>query len=77
MGIPDRIAVDPDVCTGKPVIKGTRLKVEFILDLLASGTTHEEIVAGYKIQEEDILAVLEYARELVGREAVYRLPISP
>lgn len=69
MDMPDRITVDPDVCLGKPFIKGTRLKVEFVLDLLASGNTHEEIVAGYKIQEEDILAVLEYARELVGRDA--------
>jgi uncharacterized protein (DUF433 family) len=74
MGLPDRISVDPEICLGKPIIKGTRLKVEFILDLLAAGNTHEEIITGYKIQEEDILAVLEYAKDLVERESVYTLP---
>ncbi|MEX2717677.1 MAG: DUF433 domain-containing protein [Candidatus Sigynarchaeota archaeon] len=70
----DRIVVDPKICLGKPCIKGSRLKVEFILDLLASGWTHEQIKKEYKIQEEDILAVLEYAKNVVENEQVFKIP---
>ena len=72
-----RITLDPEVCLGKPVIKGTRLKIEFILDLLASGSTHEEIIEGYAIEEEDILAVLEYAKMVMERERVFIMPATP
>ena len=58
MGTTDRIVIKPEICNGKPIIKGTRLKVEFILSLLAEGWKNEEICKEYDLQQEDILAVL-------------------
>jgi uncharacterized protein (DUF433 family) len=58
----ERIALDPKVMVGKPVIKGTRLTVEYILNLLAHGATMGEILAEYGgLSEEDILACLLFA----------------
>ena len=58
----DRITTNPDVMVGKPVIKGTRLTVEFILNLLADGTTIPEILGEYKgLVVEDIRACLLFA----------------
>jgi uncharacterized protein (DUF433 family) len=57
-----RITVDPDVLVGKPIIKGTRLAVEFIIDLLAQGWSSDEILRNYpNIALEDIQACLSYA----------------
>jgi len=75
----NRIIVDPRIMVGKPVIKGTRITVELILRLLAQGQTIEEILKAYPhLEREDILAALEYARELVEEERVYpiTLPIK-
>ena len=72
----ERISVDSQVLVGKPVIKGTRLAVEFILELLASGWTHEQILADYdSLTAADIQAVLCYAAEVLKREHVYPLPV--
>ncbi len=58
-----RIIVDPDILCGKPVIKGTRLAVAFILDLLAAGWREAEILHNYPgLTHADILACLQYAR---------------
>ncbi|VEN74574.1 conserved hypothetical protein [Candidatus Desulfarcum epimagneticum] len=58
----DRITADPNILGGKPIIKGTRLSVEFILELLASDMTENEILADYPhITREDIHACLRYA----------------
>jgi uncharacterized protein (DUF433 family) len=58
----DRIVIDPAVMTGKPVIRGTRLTVSFILGLLAQGSTSAEILAEYKgLTEADIQACLAFA----------------
>jgi uncharacterized protein (DUF433 family) len=66
MSWPDRIIVDPDVLAGKPVIRGTRLAVEFILDLLAAGQSEDAILSNYPgLTREDILACLAYASHLV------------
>ena len=66
-----RITVDPKVLIGKPVIRGTRMSVEFIVDLLAAGWTHEQILASYPhITEHDIRACLAYAAELLHEEEV-------
>ena len=66
-----RITIDPKVLIGKPVIRGTRLSVEFIVDLLAAGWTHEQILESYPhITEQDIRACLAYAAELLHEEAV-------
>jgi len=58
----ERIAIDPEVLTGKPVIKGTRLAVEFIIDLLAQGWTETDILANYPVlSNEDLIACREFA----------------
>ncbi|MBA7702637.1 hypothetical protein ES703_111406 [subsurface metagenome] len=60
----ERITLDPKTMTGKPVIKGTRLTVQFILNLLANDITFEEIIEEYDgLTREDILACLLYASE--------------
>jgi uncharacterized protein (DUF433 family) len=69
-----RIAVDPQVLVGKPVVKGTRLAVEFILELLANGWTEEEIFRNYPgLTREDIQACLAYASAVLKAERVYPL----
>jgi uncharacterized protein (DUF433 family) len=58
----DRIVVDPGILVGRPVVRGTRLAVEFIIDLLAQGWTGEEILRNYPgLTQEDIQACLAYA----------------
>ena len=65
MKLTDRITMDPEICHGKPVIRGLRYPVETILELLSSGMTTEEILADYEdLEREDILAVLTYAARL-------------
>jgi uncharacterized protein (DUF433 family) len=67
-----RIILDTDVLAGKPVIRGTRLSVEFVIGLLADGWTEEEIGANYPgLTHEDILACLAYARDTLSSERVY------
>jgi uncharacterized protein (DUF433 family) len=69
----DRIVVDPDILVGKPVVKGTRLSVDFLLGLLAQGWTEAEILRNYPgLEREDLLACWAYASEAVGREKVFR-----
>lgn len=73
----NRITIDPAVLVGKPVIKGTRLAVEFIVGLLAQGWSEEEVLRNYPgIQREDILACLAYAQQRLEEERVYPLPIE-
>jgi len=75
--IRDHIVIDPAILVGKPIIKGTRLAVEFIIDLLANGWTYEEILENYpKLTIEDIRACLAYAGRLVHEEKVYPLMVS-
>jgi uncharacterized protein (DUF433 family) len=70
----ERIVVDPKILVGKPVIKGTRLAVEFILDLLAQGWSRDEILRNYPgLAAEDIQACLAYARDMLRDEKVYLL----
>jgi uncharacterized protein (DUF433 family) len=66
----ERIAMNPKVMTGKPVIKGTRLTVEFILNLMAHGTTIQEIIAEYKgLKKEDIQACILFASKTLENTA--------
>jgi uncharacterized protein (DUF433 family) len=61
----ERITIDPDICHGKPSIRGLRYPVETILELLSSGMTTEEILADYEdLEREDILAALSFAARL-------------
>jgi uncharacterized protein (DUF433 family) len=72
----DRIVVDPGVLVGKPVIKGTRIAVEFLVELLAESWTHEQILQNYpQLTGEDIQAALHYAAEALKQEHVYPLPV--
>ncbi len=61
----DRITINPEICHGKPTIRGLRYPVETILELLSSGMTIEEILVDYEdLEREDILAVLAFAARL-------------
>ena len=72
----EQISVDPKVLVGKPVIKGTRLAVELIIDLLAKGWTQEQILDSYpNLTAQDIRACLAYASEVLHAERVY--PLTP
>jgi len=65
MNLRERITISPEICHGKPTIRGLRYSVELILELLSSGMTVEEILADYEaLETEDILAALDYARRL-------------
>jgi len=65
MNLAERITIDPDICHGKPCIRGLRYPVETILELLSSGMTPEEILADYEdLEREDILAALSFAKRL-------------
>jgi uncharacterized protein (DUF433 family) len=67
-----RIVLDPQVLTGKPVVRGTRLSVEFIVGLLAEGWSEAEILENYpNLQRDDIRACLAYARDALASERVY------
>lgn len=71
-----RISVDPQVCFGKPCIRGTRIWVSLILDFLASGIGIQEIQAEYpQLQREDVLAAIAYGAEM-SRERIVELPGS-
>ncbi|MBI4568610.1 MAG: DUF433 domain-containing protein [Planctomycetes bacterium] len=68
----ERIHVDPSVLVGKPVIRGTRLSVEFIVGLLAQGWSEAEVLRNYPgITVEDIRACLAYAHEVISEWQVY------
>lgn len=71
----DRITVDPKVLTGKPVVKGTRIAVEFVVELLGRGWTVERILHEYDhLAPEDVQACLAYAGDVLKSERVYSMP---
>ncbi len=70
----DRIVVDPKVLTGKPVVHGTRISVELVVDLLAAGWSIAQILESYPhLTEDDIRACLSYASDLLREEQVLSL----
>ncbi len=72
----ERIEVDPAILVGKPVIKGTRLAVEFLVDLMAEGWTSEQILQNYpQLTGDDLQAALHYAAESLKRERVYPMAV--
>ena len=74
MSRPERIVIDPDILVGKPVVKGTRLAVEFIVGLMAQGWSEGDILRNYPgLVREDILACLHYASAVLEAEKVYPL----
>jgi len=73
----ERIVIDPGILVGKPVVKGTRLAVEFIVDLLAQGWTEAEVLRNYPgLTREDIQACLSYASAVLRTERVYPLELA-
>jgi uncharacterized protein (DUF433 family) len=67
-----RIVLDANVLAGKPVVRGTRLSVEFVIGLLADGWAEGDILANYPgLTRDDILACLAYARDALGSEKVF------
>jgi len=73
----ERIVVSDNVLVGKPVIKGTRLAVEFVIDLLAQGWTEQDILENYPgVTHNDIVACLSYASDILKTEKSYALRAS-
>ncbi len=73
----ERITINHEIFEGKPIVRGRRLAVEHILDMLAAGSTPETIIGGYPwLEAEDIQACLIYARRIVGRERIESLVVE-
>jgi uncharacterized protein (DUF433 family) len=71
----DRIVIDPKILVGKPVIRDTRIAVEFIIELLSEGWTVSQIIDNYPhLKAEDIQACLGYACRMMKLEKVYPIP---
>jgi uncharacterized protein (DUF433 family) len=67
-----RITLDPAVLAGKPVVRGTRLTVEFVIGLMADGWSQPDILANYPgMTNDDIIACLAYARDVLSSEKVF------
>jgi uncharacterized protein (DUF433 family) len=71
-----RISINPDICFGKPCIRGHRIWVSLILDFLASGSTVQEILEDYpQLEEADVLACIAYGAEM-SRERYVEIPLE-
>ncbi|HEY9723030.1 MAG TPA: DUF433 domain-containing protein [Oscillatoriaceae cyanobacterium] len=69
-----RITTDPEICHGKPILRGLRYPVDWLLDLLGSGMTYDEILADYPdLEQADIQAALVYAAKLAQVKQIVRL----
>ena len=74
MDTENRIVIDPKICHGKPIIRGTRLPVAIVLGSLAGGMSFDEVQREYSISIDDIRAAIGYANALVEREQHHPLP---
>jgi len=73
----ERITLDPNILVGKPIIRGTRVSVEFVVDLLGRGWTVEQVLREYDhLQPQDVQACLAYASEVLKTEKVYLVKAS-
>jgi uncharacterized protein (DUF433 family) len=71
----DRITIDPAILLGKPIIRGTRISVEFVVGLLANGWTVDDVLKEYNhLTREDVQACLSYAHQLLADERIYPVP---
>jgi len=69
-----RITIDPEICHGKPTIRGLRYPVDNMLELLASGMTIEDLLVDYPdLEKEDFLACIDYAAKLTRIKSIYGL----
>ena len=74
MDTPDRIVIEPDILAGKPIVRGTRLSVEFVVGLLGDGWLEADILRNYpNLTHEDVAACLRYAGEMLRAEKLYPL----
>jgi uncharacterized protein (DUF433 family) len=71
----NRISINPQVCFGKPCIKGRRIWVSLVLDFLASGMSVERIMEEYELEREDVLACIAYGAEM-SRERYIDIPVE-
>lgn len=69
-----KIISNHKILGGKPIIVGTRIAVEFVLELLSSGWSYEQIMKDYRLKKEDIIAAIDYARETVNEVQTISLP---
>jgi uncharacterized protein (DUF433 family) len=74
MTVSDRIVLDPTICHGKPVIRGTRVPVTIVVGSLAGGMTFDEIQREYDVSAEDIRAALRFVGEIAEQESFHPLP---
>jgi uncharacterized protein (DUF433 family) len=73
----DHIHSDPELLAGKPVVRGTRLTVDFLLGLFAAGWTHEQVLASYPaLSRETLQAVFAFAAEALREESLYAPPLA-
>jgi len=72
----DRIIIDPRICHGKPVIRGTRTPVAIVVGSLAGGMSHEDVEREYGITTDDLRAALAFAAQRVDDEQYYPLPVK-
>jgi uncharacterized protein (DUF433 family) len=70
----ERIVIDPSICHGKPIIRGTRTPVAIVVGSLAGGMSFEDVQREYGLTIEDVRAALKFAGELVDQEQHYPLP---
>ena len=74
MGTSDHIVIDPAICHGKPVIRGSRVPVTVVVGSLAGGMTFEEVQREYDLSADDIRAALRFVGELAEQESFHPLP---
>lgn len=73
----DRISINPAICGGKPCIKGTRIWVSLVLDLLAGGMAEADLLADYPaLAHDDVLAAIAYGAE-AARDRIIPVPVEP
>jgi uncharacterized protein (DUF433 family) len=72
----ERIIIDPSVCHGKPIIRGSRVPVTIVVGSLAGGMTFEEIEREYDLSAEDIRAALKFVGEIAEQESFHPLPVA-
>ncbi len=71
--ISNRITIDDNICNGKPTIRGKRITVQTVLEFISAGESHEEILKQYpSLEEEDIIACLNFASSLMNRNYTIR-----
>jgi uncharacterized protein (DUF433 family) len=71
MNLIERITINPEICHGKPSIRGMRWTVEIIIDMLGSGMSTEEIIADHpELEKEDILASLKFAKMFLSGQSI-------